>query len=479
MVSGLTHISDAFARDLRDEFNTLTDPFVENAFRSIFSEGDWNYFQNWSKSHYTKEAHIASILKYQKEILSEPTDSAWLDVKEQALSLFRSFPKVTSRSVSQIDEVSFHEGTSAGFGYNNNPPPFPGRKGTRDQPNYVRAVGIARSTAYACVAHYNSRTFDDFITNATENSTPDIAFTRTQLAELPNTKVRNVFGEAFHYILLEGLSAEPLLKWFMNNDTFYYIGHDPLIGVPNLLSLADDSEATYLSIDWSAFDASAQPYEIELAFDLLHTMLTFQDKESELVFKYVRALFIKRKLLSPDGRIFMRTGGVPSGSYFTHMIDSIINWNRIRYLLTANNIMFKLIKTHGDDGFVQITSTLNEFHYISEQAARLGWYLQPEKCMLTTDLSKIEFLGRYSEHGANQRNRLKCLRLCLYPEYPVTDPQTSLARLKSIYIDSGGYISEIPQAVEILTHLHGDMNLELPREFKRFNPTDRTRTEGI
>lgn len=479
MVSGLQHISDAYARDLRVEFTTLTDPHVEHAFSSVFSQGEWNDFKYWSKSHYTKEAHIASILKYAKPILSEPTDSAWLNVKEDSTRVFSSFSKVLSRSVSQIEQVSYHEGTSAGFGYTRNPEPFPGRKGSRTDPNYLDALSRARKIAYECTRAHNENRLTEFLTEASLQSTPDIAFTRTQLAELPNTKVRNVFGEAFHYILLEGLSAEPLIQWFMNNNTFYYIGDDPLTGVPQMLTGVGHSEETYLSIDWSAFDASVQPYEIEFAFTLIKSMIIFPDKESELVFEYCKQLFLQRKLLSPDGKVYMRYGGVPSGSYFTHIVDSIINWVRIQYLLKKNEVTYRLIKTHGDDAFVEVTSQIDCFHHIVSCAAHLGWLLNPEKCTLTGDISQIEFLGRQTVHGSNQRNRLKCLRLCLYPEYPVTDPQISIARLKAIFIDAGGHIPEIPMAIDLLRSLHGDQNLNLPREFKRYNPRDRTRTEGI
>jgi hypothetical protein len=479
MVSGLTYLTTAFPRSLRDEFITLTDPFVELAFSQIFTQGEWNDFTSWSKSHYTLDAHIESILKYDKNILPEPTDSAWLNVKESSFRVFSSFDKVQAIPISHIERVPYHQGTSAGFGYTGNPPPNPGRKGEPDQPNYIRALGVARKIAHECVRAHNEHRFESFIEEAINNSTPDIAFTRTQLVELPNTKVRNVFGAAFHYILLEGLYASPLIDFFMNHNTFYYIGEDPTVDVPKVLYTAGHSEATYLSIDWTAFDASVQPYEIELAFNLLQTMIVFPTTESRLVFEYCKALFMKRKLLSPDGSIYMRYSGVPSGSYFTHIVDSIINWIRIQYLLSTNNIRYTTILTHGDDGFVEITSPIHNFHYIADQANQLGWYINSAKCKLTGDISQIEFLGRSSLHGVNYRDRLKCLRLCLYPEYPVNDPQISIARLKAIFIDSGGNIPEIPRAIELLVSIHGDNNSELPRHFKTYKPQDRTRHEGI
>jgi hypothetical protein len=251
-------------------------------------------------------------------------------------------------------------------------------------------------------------------------------------------------------------------------DTFYFIGENPVTAVPNLINSLIPRDQYFLSLDWSKFDSSVLPYEIDLAFDLIESMIDFPDEATRLIFKYVRRLFMKRKLLSPDGRLFMRFSGVPSGSYFTHLIDSIINWNRVRYLFKSHRLNHGVLVTHGDDCLVEIFGFHDCLNELADDAEKLGWYIKREKSQLFKDRFRITFLGRSSKHGANFRDVDRCLRLMYYPEYPVTDPQISIARLKAIDADSGFHIPLIQNVYHYLARKYGDHQLALPREFRRY-----------
>jgi len=270
----------------------------------------------------------------------------------------------------------------------------------------------------------------------------------------------------------EGLSAQPLIEQFMNMDTFYYIGEDPVTGVSRLIEGIPPDREQFVVFDWSGFDSSVHVYEIEFAFDLLESMLIFPDRASELVFKYVKTLFISRKLASPDGRVFLRIGGVPSGSYFTHIVDSIINYVRIKYLLYRLNIKYDLIRTHGDDCLVTLIDHVEDLTGIVNEGASEGWFINSDKSNLTGYKHEIEFLGRRSKYGTNYRDELRGFRLLVYPEYPVDDPQISIARLKGIDNDTGNRILYIPELYNYLKQKYGDEELELPKHFKRFNLTE-------
>jgi len=470
MFFGLNLISQAPARELRTEYTTYTDPFVEEGFRATMAPGSLERFTGWSRSYYTLQGHVESIMKFNKPLLPEPTEPKWSQIKEDSFAYFDLLPRVRSMSAkTDFDRVRFHQSTSAGYGYTLNPGPYPSHKGPPDGPNHKRAKRIASKIVFECLQHRNDNTFDKFLRDLPGSTTPDIAFTRTQLAELPDTKIRNVFGECFHYVLLEGLFAMPLLDMFMENDTFYFIGADPLLGVPNLINRIPPRDQLFLTIDWSGFDASVQPYEIDLAFDLLESILLFPDVETKLVFKYVRTIFMERKVLSPDGRLFLRKGGIPSGSYFTHMIDSIINWIRIRFLFSKHEIKYRTLKTHGDDCFAELEEFEDDqINPMIDDGYNYGWIINRNKSQLNKDRSRVTFLGRSCVRGSSERDALKCLRLMLYPEYPVTDPQISIARVKSIDYDSGYKIPEIIQVLRYLTTKYGDANIELPREFRRY-----------
>ncbi len=473
MFFGLTLLHDVPTRNVKPEFTTHVDPFIEEGFRALMAIGTLSLFKGWSRSYYTLSGHVESIMNFNKPILPEPTNNEWLQVKEESFDYFQRLPRVRPLSASKkgdFDKVKYHQGTSAGYGYTHNPGPYQTHKGPPNGPQHSRAKRIAAKIAHECNAMFNKGDFQQFINDIPDNSVPDIAFTRTQLTELPDLKIRNVFGECFHYVLLEGLFACPLIDMFMSTDTFYFIGKDPVLGVPDLINqLKPHDDVYYLSLDWSKFDSSVQPYEIDLAFNLLESIMDFPDDTTRLVFQYVKRLFMKRKVASPDGRVFMRYGGIPSGSYFTHLIDSIINWIRMRYLFKVHHIGHGKLVTHGDDGFAEMFNYHDCLDEMVSHSKSLGWHIKVEKSQLFKDRYRISFLGRSSRHGTNYRDETRCLRLMYYPEYPVADPQISIARLKAIDEDSGFRIPMIQNVYHYLQTKYGDNHIELPREFRRYH----------
>jgi hypothetical protein len=477
MFFGLTELHENPARLPRQQFTTLVDPFIAEGFKAVMAIGQLTKLIGWSRSYYTLDGHVSSLLQYNKVIRPEPIDDIWNITKSESFELFSNISKVNALSAKTdnqgFDQVKFHESTSAGYSYHDSTSQYPTHKGKPNGNNHKRAKRIAAKIVHQCKSEYDTGTFNQFIDKIPDDSTPDIAFTRTQLVELPQMKVRNVFGECFHYVILEGLFAQPLIQNFIMNETFYFIGKDPVTGVPDLINSIPDRDQYFLTIDWSAFDASVQPYEIDLAFDLLESMLIFPDTDTKLVFQYVRRLFMKRKIASPDGRVFMRYGGVPSGSFFTHVVGSIINWTRMRYLFRKNHIDYGLLKTHGDDGLAELFNADEDaINLMVKDAELLGWYIKVEKSQLFKDRYRLIFLGRSSRHGSNFREADRCLRLMYYPEYPVIDPQISIARLKAIDADSGYNIPMIQNVYSYLVQRYGDHGVPLPREFRRFNQAE-------
>lgn len=341
----------------------------------------------------------------------------------------------------ELSKVEYDQSKAAGYGYT-------GPKGPRDGENFKRARRIANAAVNHFLRLQQEKGSDAAIADVTANSSPDVAFTRTQLTELPKMKIRNVFGETFHYVLIEGVTAQPVIKMFEARDDFYYIGKRPDTDVPRLLYDVSQRSESLLVLDWSSFDASAQLWEIDTAFNLVESLLKFPNPETRAAFEYAKAVFKKRKLAAPDGTLFMREGGVPSGSVFTHLIDSIINYLRILYLCHKHQVETTAIYTHGDDGLVGLTAPAKPpLSAFAETAAEHDWGLNPDKCGWAYDPSDIDFLGRSVRGGYNTREELKALRLILYPEYPVESPEISVARCYAIMADSG-YSS--PAVVELM-----------------------------
>jgi hypothetical protein len=418
-------------------------------------------FDGWARSFYSKEEHIRSLLNYGNVIVPEPTDEAWLDTVTSARKQFSSYEKVKSlKFYTELGKVSFESNSAAGFSYG-------GLKGPVNGPVHKRAIAQASAIVKSI------RDGSTSIVEAIEQSVPDVAFTRTQLTYLAEKlKVRNVWGEHFAYILLEGLTAEPLMKFFSTKDEFYFIGQDPRIAVPELFRKHMLPEEWKYAFDWSQFDASVQPWEIDFAFDLLESMLEFDDLADATAFHFVREFFIYRKVAGPDGYIYFKRLGIPSGSYYTSLIGSIVNYNRIQYMFRRFTEQFpKLVKTQGDDSFIVChTGQRIDLHHASQIVENeFNWRLNPDKCTEGRSSDEVSFLSRTIFGADNYRDPEKLELLALYPEYEITDPSISLYRVNSILEESEVNPGSLEFVREQLAeHYPMPSPDSIPKEFRKF-----------
>lgn len=156
---------------------------------------------------------------------------------------------------------------------------------------------------------------------------PCIAFKRTQF----NDKTRLVWGYPYSMTAVEGLFARPLINVFKTGTTPMAFGmRTGVLGAKLRVSSYHNAYAYVLDV--SSFDASAPKKLIEVAFDILSTWFDLCQIEETSgvmysdIFSIVREYFIHTPIVMPD--LFVYKGkkhGVPSGSYFTQIIDSIIN----------------------------------------------------------------------------------------------------------------------------------------------------------
>jgi hypothetical protein len=412
-----------FAGVSRPEEITFKDIWMTEAFSQYPGEFNFSKLEGWSRSYYTSEGHLDAIYNFSDTIrFPKPTDSSMKAADEYANAYFDQLPKVLSMSFhTDLDKVPFEPTSAAGIG-------LQGKKG--DPGNHEKAI----NQAYATVKNAQRRG----LTYVIENSTPDMAFTRTQLTELSKgIKVRHVFGEAFQYIILEGLTASPAMDMFTENETFFFVGQDPRIYVPILIEKTIGSNPKVASFDWTAFDATAETWEIEDAFNLLDRIFTFPDEESQAAYEISKVLFIYRKIAAPNGTVYQKARGVPSGSFYTMLIDSIINWKRILYLHhRAYGFFPKSLKTQGDDSFAGVHEQFTAHDLYLAIPAKAPWIFNPFKCEVGDSGSQVPFLQRKLKWGDQSREVDKVERLAIYPEYEVNDPQISAYRARALWEDT-------------------------------------------
>lgn len=417
--------------------------------------------KGWSRSFYLPEKHMEAILAYSlPNIPAKRLDlPIYREVVQQAQNGLISLPRVKALNVlTELDQVPYKSSSAAGYNY-------VGRKGPKGGENHKRAISIAKAVLWSAIADDG-----EGIEHVIQNSVPDVGYTRTQLADLlEKTKVRQVWGRAFHYILLEGLVAYPFIQAVMSHKTFIHAGQDPLLSVPRLLSdIATQCKWLY-SLDWKQFDATVSRFEINTAFDIIKSFVDFPNYETEQAFEITRQLFIHKKVAAPDGYIYESHKGIPSGSYYTSLIGSIINYLRINYL-------WRLITGHapiqcytlGDDSLSGDDIYVDP-RRIGEEAHQLGWHFNPDKTEYSTVPESITFLGRTYTGGLNKRDLTRCLRLLVYPEYPVESGQISAYRAKSIAQDAGGLSDVLNRVADRLRRIYGIASEEeVPFYFKRY-----------
>lgn len=446
----------------REEDVILYDHFALEELKDVAPELIPQNIEGWARSWYSKERHMNTIYQYaHKDIPVELTDTTkWIDSIRAVRDRLRSLPNVRALSVkTQLDQIKYVQQSSAGYGYY-------GVKGPLYGENHMRAIRRAKATLYSATADDG-----EGIEHAIRESVPDVGYTRTQLTDLTEkTKVRSVWGRAFHYILLEGTAARPLLEAIAEQpDFFIVIGQDPVISVPQILSRTSNHSSWLTAIDWSAFDSTVNRFEINTAFNLVKEIITFPDFDTEMAFELCRQLFIHKKIAAPDGKIYWSHKGIPSGSYYTTLIGSIVNRLRIEYLW---RLKFgegpKSCYVLGDDSLIGYDELFKP-DQIAKMSEHLGWFTNPNKTECSRHVGGVSFLGRTSRGHYNERDLKKCLRLLILPEYPVDSGDISAFRAQSIAEDAGGSGQYLTRIAKRLKRKFGIASGEaVPKYFRRY-----------
>ncbi|QBC66121.1 RNA-dependent RNA polymerase [Cucumis melo cryptic virus] len=475
----LRDLTDYTFLEFSSEFETLSDthPHIirreaEQILKDEFALSELNQawpllydqkLKGWARSFYTLEGHMQAIHAYSNpdtpiSSLNQTTYRATIDSLKNELS---SLPKAKAFDVlTELDKIPYEQSSAAGYNYI-------GPKGPLYGVNHKRAIRNALATLWSAI-----RDDDGGPAYVIRNMVPDVGYTRTQLTDLrEKTKVRGVWGRAFHYILLEGTAARPLLETFIANDTFYHIGDDPQLSVPRLLSHVSSECRWLYAVDWSAFDATVSRFEIEAAFDVMRDLIIFPNFETRQAFELSRLLFTHKKIAAPDGRIYWIHKGIPSGSYYTSMVGSIINRLRIGYLWrTMFNREPKMCFTQGDDSLIGDDELVDPVT-LAALASQLNWNINPNKTEHSRTPEFVSFLGRTSKGGFNSRELEKCLRLLIFPEHPVLTGRISAYRARSINEDSGFTSNYIQTIARRLRRRYGIAEeSEVPRLLQRYIP---------
>ena len=172
-----------------------------------------------------------------------------------------------------------------------------------------------------------------------------------------------------------------------------------------------------LEMDYSKFDATIPSMLIRIAFNIIKDNMDLTEKEGILFDRYV-AHFCQNGFLMPDGYVYYgRKGGVPSGSVFTSLIDSIVNAILIEYLSVRLAVPVMDYLVLGDDSVVALNMPVN-IDRVVDILSELNIKVSKEDTKLKLSHEPIKFLGHYFELGVARREVEESIfRLCC-PERP-------------------------------------------------------------
>jgi hypothetical protein len=239
---------------------------------------------------------------------------------------------------------------------------------------------------------------------------PCIAYKRTQ----QGNKTRLVWGYPLEMTIMEARFARPLIDEFLKRRTPMAFGMSKTELGAKLHRYVVEGKGVEVCLDYSKFDSTIPKVMIKQAFRILSTWFSRANEEAygwDTVVKY----FITTPIVMPDGHLYTgKNHGVPSGSYFTQMIDSIVNVALMYAMKSRFAFDFdpKSLYVLGDDVIVSIQGSFN-LRAMATYVGKFGMSLHDDD---KTKVGVSHFLGAYWDKGKPDVPVDEILPKAVFPE---------------------------------------------------------------
>jgi hypothetical protein len=276
---------------------------------------------------------------------------------------------------------------------------------------------------------------------------PDVAcFARSHIATRDKNKIRATWGYPLEVYMGEAQYFYPILEHLKNleNPIIAYGLETSTGGMTFVDSMVRAFPTRPVGMfDWSGFDHTIPAWLIRDAFRILAEAIDWSNvQDSEGKHWHVRDFRSKRRwnalvnyfidtpIRLSNGERYQKHCGVPSGSCFTNIIDSIVNAIVMRYATYELTGRHPLADVYlGDDSLIVLPKLINlhELHdFCFEQ---FGMVLNVEKSYVTHDRRQVCFLGYYNRAGYPDKPIDSIIASSIYPEHTVKDKVETIARL--------------------------------------------------
>lgn len=286
------------------------------------------------------------------------------------------------------------------------------------------------------------------IENGRTKELPDVAcYARAQICSREKNKVRATWGYPLTVFLTEAQYFYPFIEHIKaNGSTLMAYGLEMGNGgmqFMNQMALANPTASITVG-DWSKFDKTIPAWLIRDAFKILARHINWtqvrtvendkvwpvKEQSSKARFKRLVKYFIDTPVQLSNGERWIKHGGVPSGSCFTNLIDTIVNAIVMRYLVYQQLGQLPVGDIYlGDDSVVFTAKPLN-IEALSEMAKdEFSMNFNPDKSYQTELKENIHFLGYFNLGGNPYKPVDTIIASSLYPERPVADKFETITRL--------------------------------------------------
>lgn len=182
-----------------------------------------------------------------------------------------------------------------------------------------------------------------------------------------------------------------------------------------------DTHTYWTSIDYSQYDASLPDWLIRDAFDLLYEvinpMLAAQHRD---LWKTLVQDFVVKTVIGEDGQTFILRHGVPSGSMFTNLIDSLCNYLMMLTYINSQGVLKEEVAINicGDDNLIFTNSPFDMEDFLSYVKHNFGVTGSADKCSHGTSRDdNPEYLSTVWTKQGRWRQPEELISKLLYPEY--------------------------------------------------------------
>jgi len=210
-------------------------------------------------------------------------------------------------------------------------------------------------------------------------------------------KQRTVWGYP-HYLTLFELQLQIALLHVLRSKFEFAAWNPPMYVNQAVTTVMENCTYDILSVDFSRFDASVPEVVIRQIFNVMRGW--FVESARPLI-DYVEHAFLNIGLLTPEGILTDRRGGVPSGSGVTNLVDSLVQLFAFHYIAFRMRNEVEMHLVQGDDGVVCFRNRWR-LEDVSDIALELNLKVSSDKGGVSSELvsflQNVHYKG-YSKNG--------------------------------------------------------------------------------